>query len=189
MEMRKRLFSWTVIGTGAFALIGGVGCRATVAGDPDRPIKIEAHVTIDVRQIKEEAHSIEDLVNNPAPKKSSRLGDWMAGTAWAELSPEVMAAVSSRRDRLGQLKTYKAQGLIGEDNQGHAAKLGGGDEVQSLVEAENRDRETIYQAQLKEKGLPADAIGTIRAAFAEEQRNRAEPGEKIQQPSGEWGTK
>ena len=189
MEMTQRLLSWTVIGLGSLALIGSIGCRATVAGDPDRPIKIEAHVTIDVRQIKEEAHSIEDLVNGPAPKKSSRAGGWWVGTAWAELSPEVMQAVNSRRDRLGQLKDYKAQGLIGEDNQGHVAALGGGSEVQEMVEQENRDRETIYQAQVKEKGLSADALATIRTAFAEEQRNRAEPGEKIQTPSGEWQTK
>jgi uncharacterized protein YdbL (DUF1318 family) len=189
MEITKQLFSWTVSGMGSLALIGSVGCRATVAGDPDRPIKIEAHVTIDVRQIKEEAHSIEDLVNSPAPKKSSRVGDWVVGTAWAEFSPEVMQAVNSRRDRVGQLKSYKGQGLIGEDNQGHVATLGGGPEVQAMVEAENRDRETIYQAQVQEKGLPADAIGTIRAAFAQEQWDRAEPGEKIQAPSGEWVTK
>lgn len=189
MEMTKRLFSWTVIGLGSLALIGSIGCRATVAGDPDRPIKIEAHVTIDVRQIKEEARSIEDLVNSPAPKKSSRTGEWLVGTAWAELSPEVMEAVNSRRERVGQLKTTKAQGLIGEDNQGHVAALGGGPEVQALAEAENKDRETIYQAQVKERGLPADAIATIRATFAEEQRDRADPGEKIQTPSGEWVTK
>ena len=189
MEMTKRFFFWTAIGMGSLALIGSVGCRATVAGDPDRPIKIEAHVTIDVRQIKEEARSIEDLVNSPAPKKSSRVGDWMVGTAWAELSPEVMDAVNSRRDRVGQLKNYKAQGLIGEDNQGHVAALGGGPEVQTLVEAENRDRETIYQAQVQDKGLPPDAIGTVQAAFAAEQRDRAEPGEKIQQPDGSWVTK
>ncbi len=189
MEILRKLYSWTIVGIGSAVLIGSVGCRATVAGDPDRPIKIEAHVTIDVRQIREEARSIEDLVNSPAPKKSSRVGGWMVGTAWAELSPEVMDAVNSRRDRVGRLKVHKSQGLLGEDNQGHVAALGGGPEVQTLAEAENRDRETIYQAQVQEKGLPADAIGTIRAAFAEEQRNRAEPGEKIQTPSGEWTMK
>lgn len=189
MEMKTRILSWMAIGIGSVALIGSVGCRATVAGDPDRPIKIEAHVTVDIRQIKEEAHSIEDLVSAPAAQKTSRLNEWLVSTAWAELSPEVMSAVNARRDRFSQLKSYKGQGLIGEDNQGHVAALGGGSEVQALAEAENRDRETIYQAQLKDKGLPADAIGTIRAAFAQEQRDRAEPGEKVQQPSGEWVTK
>jgi len=189
MRIGRKVLCSILAGSAGVALIGGIGCRATVAGDPDRPIKIEAHVTIDVRQIKEEARSIEDLVNSPVPKKSSRLGDWLVGTAWAELSPEVMQAINSRRDRLGRIKSYKAQGLIGEDKQGHVGLLGGGPEVQSLVDAENRDRETIYQAQVKEKGLPADAIATIRTTFAQEQRDRAEPGEKIQQPSGEWITK
>ena len=181
---------------GMFLLAGGLGCRATVAGDPNRPIKIEAHVTIDVRQIKEEAHSIEDLVSgsgsHPAQKPQSRLGGWMMPAAWAQaegLSPEVLQAVNSRKDRFNQLKGYKTQGLIGEDNQGHVAGLGGGSEVQDLVAAENRDREVIYQGQVMGKGLAPDAIATVRATFAQEQRERAEPGEKVQLPSGEWVTK
>ena len=193
MKTGKRILYPMLAALSSGVLIGGVGCRATVAGDPDRPIKIEAHVTIDVRQIKQEAHSIEDMVSGPAAKPAQKpvslLSHWLVPNAWAELSPEVMQAVNARRDRFSQLKSYKVQGLIGEDNQGHAAKLGGGSEMQSLVDAENRDRETIYQAQLKDKGLPPDAIGTIRAAFAQEQRDRAEPGEKIQSPSGEWTTK
>ena len=179
---------------GMLLLVGTLGCRATVAGDPNRPIKIEAHLTIDVRQIKEEAHSIEDMVSGSgsraAQKPQSRLGDWLMPSAWAEgLSPEVLQAVNSRKDRFDQLKSYKSKGLIGEDNQGHVAALGGGPEVQSLVDAENRDRETIYQGQVKEKGLPPEAIATVRATFAQEQRERAETGERIQLPSGEWVTK
>ena len=215
--MRKMMASLTLLGLTA--------CRATVAGDPDRPIKIEAHITIDVRQIKEEAHSIEDMVSGKAPvaaqKPRSRLGDGMASSmllsrnvppvggasstflsrdvpqrgaslAWAQestLSPEVQAAVNARRDRFAQLKSYKTKGWVGEDKEGTIAALGGGAEVQAFVEAENRDRETIYRAKLKEKNLPAEAIATIRAAFAQEQRDRAEPGEKIQLPSGEWTAK
>jgi hypothetical protein len=47
----------------------------------------------------------------------------------------------------------------------------------------------IYEATRTQKGLPPDALVTIRATFAQEQRDRAEPGEKIQLPSGEWVTK
>ena len=184
--------SW--IWMGGMVFLGLAACRATLAGDPNKPIKIEAHVTIDVRQIKEEAHSIEEMVSGGAPRKGqsphSELTDWLAPVAWAEgLSPEAQAAIHSRRDRFGRMKAAKGQGWVGEDKEGHAAALGGGSEVQQLVEQENRDRETIYQFQLKEKNLPADAIGTIRSAFAQEQRERAEPGEKIQSPSGEWTTK
>lgn len=189
----KKILSWVVVG-----LLGAVGCRATLAGDPDRPIKIEAHVTIDVRQIKEEAHSIEDLVSggNTAPAKPAaqkplaRLESWLVPQAFAaELSPEAMDAVNARRDRFAQLKSAKAQGSIGEDNQGHVQALGGGSAAQQMAADENRDRETIYQAQIAQKGLPAEAINTIRATFAQEQRERAEPGEKIQLPSGEWVSK
>lgn len=193
MKGTRNIAGWLTTAVALTGWIGAASCRATVAGDPDRPIKIEAHITLDVRQIKEEAHSIEDLVSGPAPKASSRptscLNDWLVPTAWAEMSPEAMQAVNARRDRFSQIKSYKSQGLIGEDNQGHVVVLGGGSEVPALVDAENKDRETIYTAQVAQKGLPAGAIGTIRAAFAEEQRNRAEPGEKIQTPSGEWANK
>lgn len=194
--MKGKNGKWqSLAGVWVLGLLAASACRATVAGDPDKPIRIEAHVTIDVRQIKEEAHSIEEMVSGgakpPAARPSSRVEGWLVSTAFAQeggLSPEVLAAIESRKARFGQLKTYKGQGLIGEDSQGHVAALGGGPQVQSLTAEENRDRETIYQAQLKQKGLPQDAIGAIRAAFAEEQRERAEPGEKIQLPSGEWQT-
>ena len=179
----------------AFFLASASGCRATVAGDPDRPIKIEAHVTIDVRQIKEEARSIEDLVSEGgkgAQRPHSMLWEGWVRTAWAqplEMTPELQQAIDSRKARYAKLKEFKAQGAIGEDNQGHVSALGGGPDVEDLVNGENRDRETIYQAQLAQKGLGADAIGTIRSAFADEQRDRAEPGEKVQLPSGEWVTR
>ena len=189
----KAIQKGTLIGISALGLLMAVSaCRATVAGDPNRPIKIEAHVTIDIRQIKEEAHSIEDLVSGgskAAPKKQSWDGWVLPAWAETELTPEALQAVQSRKERYDRIKSAKTQGLIGEDNQGHAAVLGGGPEVKELTEQENRDRETIYQAQVKQKGLPADAVATIRATFAQEQRERAQTGEKIQLPSGEWVTK
>ncbi len=185
-----------LVSIGLVTLLGISACRATVAGDPDRPIKIEAHITLDIRQVKEDAHSIEDLVSGKAPqtgqKRQSRLSDLLFSVAWADgsvLSPEVQQAVNARRDRFPQLKRYKMQGLIGEDREGHVAVLGSGSEVKALVDAENRDRETIYQSEVRGKNLPPDAITAIRSAFAEEQRARADAGEKIQLPSGEWKTK
>ncbi len=182
-----------------FGPLGLAACRATVAGDPDRPIKIEAHITIDVREVKETARSIEDIVSGQAPmpaqKPRSRLTDGFVSVAWAAapelktITPEVQKALDARRDRFGSLKSAKAQGFVGEDNQGHVAALGGGVELQVLVQSENGDRDLIYQAIIQQNNLPPDAIGTIRTAFAEVQREKAEAGEKIQFPSGEWKTK
>ena len=189
----------TMVGMMVFGLLGFTSCRATVAGDPDRPIKIEAHITLDIRQVKETAASIEDMVSGKAPpsasKPSSSLREFLDPAAFAEppqlktTTPEIQKAIDSRRDRFSQLKTYKSQGVIGEDNQGHAAVLGGGPEVAALVDAENRDRETIYKAIVQQNNLVAETIDTIRATFAEVQREKADSGEKIQLPSGQWQTK
>ena len=187
----------TLVGFTVLGLLMAVSaCRATVAGDPDRPIKIEAHITLDIRQVKETANSIEDMVSGKSPaavqKPSSLLREGWVAAAWAEapqlkvMTPEVNQALESRKNRFDQLKSYKAQGLVGEDNQGHVAALGGGSEVKALVDAENQDRETIYKTIVQQNGLGADAIGTIRATFAEVQREKSEPGERIQSPSGEW---
>ena len=179
-------------------LVCATGCRATVAGDPDRPIRIEAHITLDVRQVKEAANSIEDMVSGKKPvppKKSSRLGEWLVGSAWAEspqlktMTPEIQKLVDSRKERFDALKSAKTQGWIGEDNRGYVAPLGGGPEIPALVGAENQDRETIYRAIVAQNGLPADAIQTVESGFAQVQRERAEPGEMIQSPAGEWVAK
>ncbi len=184
---------------GSVGLLGITACRATVAGDPNKPIKIEAHITLDIREVKQTASSIEDMVSGktaaPLPKQSFRWNEWMDSVAWADapqiktMTPEVQQALEGRKGRYGTLKSYKTQGLVGEDNQGHVAALGGGAEVKSLVDAENADRETIYKAILQQNKLPPSALETIRAGFALEQRDRADAGEKIQLPSGEWKTK
>ena len=182
-----------------WGMLGLTACRATVAGDPNRPIKIEAHITVDVRQVKETATSIEDMVSGTSskasPKNSSRLEDWIIPSAWADalqlkfMTPQVQKAVDSRRDRFDQLKAAKAQGFVGEDNQGHVVALGGGPDTQSLIETENKDREIIYRTIVEQNQLAPDAIGTIRSTFAEVQREKAESGEKVQLPSGDWITK
>ena len=106
-----------------------------------------------------------------------------------EITPAVKEALAGRQARYDTLTQLKAPGAVGEDNHGHVARLSGGDEVAGIVAAENADRETIYAAIVQQNGLPADAIDTVRQVFAETQRNRAAPGEKMQLPSGEWTTK
>ena len=50
------------------------GCTVKAVGDPKRPITIEAHVTIDIKGLKDTASNIEDYVsgkqeNIPVVKK------------------------------------------------------------------------------------------------------------------------
>lgn len=199
MTMAERSVLWTAVLAGVVGVVGTSSCRATVAGDPDKPIKIEAHITLDVRQVKETAVSIEDMVSGKAPSAANRPSSmllevlesqaWAAGPDLKEITPEVQAVVDSRKARYSQLKALKAQGLVGEDNQGNAVVLGGDASAQQLVEEENKDRAVIYDAILKQNKLKASEMPTVRATFAEVQREKADPGEKIQTPDGNWTVK
>lgn len=187
------------LGVAGLGLLTVTACRATVAGDPDRPIKIEAHITLDIRQVKETATSIEEIVSGQAPmpqqKPRSQVTDGFNSVAWAETpqlkytTPEVQSALDSRRDRFSRLKEFKGKGLVGEDKEGHVKAFSDDSDLKALVDGENRDRETIYKTIVEQNGLAPEAINTIRATFAEVQREKAESGEKIQLPSGEWSTK
>ena len=51
-----------------FLVLGGLvsvmaGCTVKAVGDPNRPITINAHITVDVKGLKETANSIEDYVS------------------------------------------------------------------------------------------------------------------------------
>lgn len=173
----------------------GTGCRIETAGDPNRPIKIEAHITIDIRQMKEAAADIEDSVAKPKAKKNSSFLSMTQAMAYAQVpqlqykTPEVDAAIESRQARYETLQQYKSQGLVGEDNKGYVAARGGGAEVEELVAAENADRDVIYNAIIEQNNLTSADIANLHSAFAEVRRDKAEPGEWIQLPDGEWAQK
>lgn len=44
------------------------GCTVKAVGDPNRPITIQAHVTIDVRGLENTATSVEDYVSGKTDK-------------------------------------------------------------------------------------------------------------------------
>lgn len=106
-----------------------------------------------------------------------------------EHTPAVKAALEGRKARYDQLNDAQAQGWVGENNQGLAAQIGGSPEIEVLVSAENWDRMVIYRAIVEQNGLPPEALATIQQVFAETQRDRAQPGDPIQLPSGEWTRK
>ena len=63
----KRIFLCGEIMTIAFGLSG---CTVKAVGDPNRPITINAHVTIDIKGLKDTATDIEDYVSGQKPKKN-----------------------------------------------------------------------------------------------------------------------
>ena len=59
-------------------------------------------------------------------------------------------------------------------------------EVQQLVEAENRDRESLYAEIAKANNFPRERVGDIKAIFARSWIEQAKAGWWIQDAQGSW---
>ena len=87
------------------------------------------------------------------------------------------------KQRLPVIVELKAQGIVGENNQGYLAFVSGKKIQQALVESENQDRKSIYTQIAKQQNTSLDLVEKRRAmALAD----RAIPGEFIQKPDGTW---
>ena len=105
-----------------------------------------------------------------------------------EMTPAVQTALENRKNRFEELRKFKSQGIVGENNSGYAELLLDNRPAKDLVNAENRDRETIYRA-IEEQNNLKDALMTIEKVFAQVQRDKAISGEKVQNENGTWYTK
>ena len=61
-----KLFKTGALVVMAVALLGG--CTVKAIGDPNRPITINAHITIDIKGLEKTASSIEDMVSGGQTK-------------------------------------------------------------------------------------------------------------------------
>ena len=53
----------------ALSVLALAGCTVKAVGDPNRPITINAHITIDIKGLQKTASSIEDMVSAGAQTK------------------------------------------------------------------------------------------------------------------------
>ncbi len=88
--------------------------------------------------------------------------------------------MKSRQPALTQLK---ARGIIGENNTGYLQYMGENREQLQLVEAENRDRKTVYAKIAAQQGANVIVVGKRRAAKISQ---ISPPGTWLQTPAGEW---
>jgi uncharacterized protein YdbL (DUF1318 family) len=103
-----------------------------------------------------------------------------------EMTPKVTKALENRKARYSELQKLKSEGTIGESKQGFLDVFLAPLEISKIVLDENRDRKVIYQAIVDQNDLGPAGMGKIQEVFAEVQRGKARPGEKIQLSSGEW---
>ncbi|MBM9532179.1 YdbL family protein [Desulfoprunum benzoelyticum] len=88
--------------------------------------------------------------------------------------------------RLPVINELKAQGLIGENNQGYLEFRGGKKPNADVINAENADRQAVYKAiAARQKTTPA-FVGQTRAAQIAEKES---PGTWIQGADGTWKKK
>ena len=106
-----------------------------------------------------------------------------------EMTPEVTQALNGRKARYQELQSAKAKGWIGESNQALVKALKNSSEAFDIVSAENSDRQVIYRTIAEQHHLGAAGLSQVRVAFAETQRDRARPGDFIQDDSGRWTQK
>ncbi|MBI9086490.1 MAG: DUF1318 domain-containing protein [Desulfobacterales bacterium] len=85
--------------------------------------------------------------------------------------------------RLPAIKALKAQGVVGENNQGFLQYLGSATPQKDVVDAENGDRQKVYEAIAKQQGVSAAVVGQRRALQIV---GLADPGESIQNAAGQW---
>ncbi|OGX23750.1 MAG: hypothetical protein A2787_00595 [Omnitrophica WOR_2 bacterium RIFCSPHIGHO2_01_FULL_48_9] len=66
--MDRYCFRGLVLVTGGLLInLLVAGCTVKAVGDPKRPITIEAHITVDIKGLKDTATDIEDFVSGQKP--------------------------------------------------------------------------------------------------------------------------
>ena len=88
--------------------------------------------------------------------------------------------------RLPVINELKAQGLVGENNQGFLEFRSGQKPSADVIEAENRDRQEVYKAIATRQNATPALVGQTRAAQIAE---REAPGNWIQGVDGAWKKK
>ena len=85
--------------------------------------------------------------------------------------------------RLPVIESLKAQGIVGETNQGYLGFVSSNRTGQDVVAAENQDRKSIYTHIAKQQKVSVELVQQRRAKTL---AGRAKPGHYIQKASGAW---
>lgn len=88
--------------------------------------------------------------------------------------------------RLPVINELKAQGLVGENNQGFLEFRSGKKPSADVINAENSDRQEVYKAIAARQNATPALVGQTRAAQIAE---KEAPGTWIQSPDGAWKKK
>lgn len=149
------------------------GCTPTIKTENEvtiKPIQITLDVNLKVDQELTQALS-SDAKNIKANPESS----------------DVRERRRARRDRI---KAWKSAQLLGENNKGLLeARTADGKlstSVQKVVDAENADRQLVFQAIASKQNIPAESVAQ---RWASRMAERAPEGALVQDAAGNWKEK
>jgi uncharacterized protein len=104
--------------------------------------------------------------------------------AAAQTGTEIRDRMAARLPAIDQLKSEQ---LVGENNQAYLTVLAPLDEAKTnLIQEENADRRVVYSMLARQAGAPIEVVQQRRA---EQLREIAKPGTRVQLPNGDWTTK
>jgi uncharacterized protein YdbL (DUF1318 family) len=108
----------------------------------------------------------------------------------------IRALKASMSARSNELKPFLNAGAVGIGRDGmlavrdtNAVALRDRATIRRLVDAENRDRASLYKEIAKANDFGEDRVPDIQRIFAETWIEKAEPGWPIQKPNGSWTTR
>ena len=78
-----------------------------------------------------------------------------------KMTPAIEQAINGRKARYDQLQALKAEGMIGEDNQGFVVALKSTPDAIQISGTENADRMIIYEAIASQNKLGADGLEKV----------------------------
>ncbi len=109
---------------------------------------------------------------------------FVLGTAALPVRAEDLNAVKSRMTkRISEIDALKAKGAIGENNRGFLEARGEAAGAAAVIAAENKDRQTVYEAIAKKAGSTAESVGKQRAR---QLASASASGVWIQKENGTW---
>ncbi len=138
----------------------------------------------------------QSILNRSLRFASLRIGPTEALAQEADINvttPAIRALKDSIKDRSEAIKPYMDSGNVGIANDGYlivrttdGLSLRDKANLTRLIEAENRDRETLYREIAKANNFGPERVNDIREIFAKSWVKNARRGWWVQGPDGKW---
>ncbi len=146
-----------------------------------QPASVEEPVPLEEKEIKAPAKT---------QKNKSGFLDFFNSTAFAQsinmTTPKAKEIKARMGTRVAEIMKWKTKGAIGEGFDGNLVIKDNADQVKAIVDAENKDREQLYEEVQSANALSDHNQDRIRKFFGSAFRSNSPAGSWIENESGKW---